>query len=230
VWDLGSVAGVRRAMVQLLPGVEPADADLLRLVNCTPGALACLRRGVCQGQIPSSGLDTHDWEVESLLKAVDFGTCVGVFDPWSGKGAVSRAFVRAGHLVYRNDAFTAHDADCHEDPLQPGLYRRVQDVWPYDAIVTAPWFAALDLALPLASAFAPIVAMLVSARHVTDAPEARQACLRALSAAGRLALILGVPRGVKGRRDVWLVVFASRELRSQLLRAEDVLGGPWVMM
>ena len=68
------------------------------------------------------------------------------------------------------------------------------------------------------------------AHYVTDAHDARRQCLQGLALAGRLALILGVPRGLKRRRCVWLVVFATRELREQLLRAKDAHGGPWVLM
>ena len=169
-------------------------------------------------------------ELAPLLQVVDFSKCTGVLDPWSGTGTVARVFRQKGYMTYRNDVFTGHEAERHEDALQPGFYRRVQDVWSYDAIVASPWFAMLDLALPLAVSFAPVVAFHVPGHYVTDVHDVRRGYLQSLAKAGRLALIMGLPRGRMGKRCMWVVVFASRCLRKQMLRTSEAVDGPWVMM
>ncbi|GLC44517.1 hypothetical protein PLESTB_000064800 [Pleodorina starrii] len=230
IWDFGSLTGARAAFDQLVPAAEYPDGQVAKFVNLLPRGLAHLRRSTRAGELTPEPRQAHGHEVEALVRAVDFGLCAGVLDPWAGKGTVVRALQQKGYRVFSNDPFDGHVADRHEDPLQPGFYLRVQDVWPFDAVVSSPWAAAVDLALPLAARFAPIVAMHVAAHYVTDAHEARRRYLRSLTEAGRLALILGLPKGVWGRRCVWLVVFASRGLRDQLLRAKGQANGPWVMV
>ena len=131
--------------------------------------------------------------------------------------------------MLRNDISGRHEAERHEDALQPGFYRQVKEFWHYDAIVGSPWFSVLDLALPLAVCFAPLVAFPGPGDYVTNAPPIRREYLRALQGEGRLALLVGLPRGRVGRRCLWLVVFASRALRERLLRIDLGLGDPWVL-
>ena len=229
-WDLGKVAGVRGALAKLMPHGEPSANLVGRLVNRVPaGPLFLQRDGQATPNQPEC-VSTIAAELEPLLQVVDFSKCTGVLDPWSGTGTVARVFRQKGYMTYRNDVFEGHEAERHEDALQPGFYRRVQDVWSYDAIVASPWFAMLDLALPLAVSFAPVVAFHVPGHYVTDAHDVRRGYLQSLAKAGRLALIMGLPRGRMGKRCMWVVVFASRCLRKQMLRTSEAVDGPWVMM
>jgi hypothetical protein len=66
-----------------------------------------------------------------------------------------------------------------------------------------------DLALPLAVRFAPLVAMHVPGHYFTNGTPGRNAFLKGLHDAGRLVVLLGLPRSRMGRSCVWLVVFAS---------------------
>ncbi|GIL56559.1 hypothetical protein Vafri_11884 [Volvox africanus] len=126
-----------------------------------------------------------------------------------------------------NDVSRQQGADRHEDALQPAFYRRVQDVWPYDAIITSPWLAVLDLALPLATFFAPIVAMHVPSHAVTNAHAVRRGYLQKLAEVGRLALMMGLPN--KGQRGLWIVVFATHTLKGSIPCKDTAGKGAWVL-
>ena len=228
-WVLGNAEGMGKALAWLMPGVKPSVAHVGRLVNRVPGGSRFLQE---LGQPNTGGPEcvaTLVEEIEPLFRCVDFGQCSGVLDPWSGTGTVARVLKKEGLPVLRNDISGRHEAERHEDALQPGFYRRVKEAWHYDAIVGSPWFSVLDLTLPLAVCFAPLVAFHVPGDYVTNAPPIRREYLRALQGEGRLALLVGLPRGRVGRRCLWLVVFASRALRERLLRIDRGLGDPWVL-
>ncbi|GIM13919.1 hypothetical protein Vretimale_16977, partial [Volvox reticuliferus] len=228
-WDLREPAGVKRALALLMPGTQPTETLLARLAKRVPGGAAFLQR---PGQ-PTPGqpecVETADEEIRPLLDTVDLSRCAGVLDPWTGKGNVARVLRKHGLLVHCNDVNPSHPADRHEDALQPDFYRRVLELWPYDAIVCSPLFALLDLALPLAVLFAPVVAMHVPGHFVTDAHDARRRYLKGLAKEGRLSLIMGLPRGRMGRRCMWIVVFASRSLRDKMLHEDARMDGAWVL-
>jgi hypothetical protein len=98
----------------------------------------------------------------------------------------------AGLHVRSNNINPAHKAHTHEDALQPVFCRRRLREGPVDATVTSPWFAMLDLALPLAVPTASeMVCSRVPGHYVTDATAPRRAWLAALKDQGRLHLIWG---------------------------------------
>ncbi|GFR48887.1 hypothetical protein Agub_g12071 [Astrephomene gubernaculifera] len=206
-WDLTSREGLSAAMGELMPGAY-SDRHLGRLVNRVPGGKQF------QYECVPTGIE----EVRPLLESIRFDECAGIFDPWCGTGGVARAFREAGHSVFGNDANPACVAHMHRDALQPGTYREAMKVYSYEAIVASPWFAVLDVALPLATRFAPVVAFHVPGHYVTDATAARTKYLAKLQEEGRLALLLGLPRGPMGRRCVWVCVFATREWRERMLK------------
>ncbi|GIL67127.1 hypothetical protein Vafri_20576, partial [Volvox africanus] len=100
-------------------------------------------------------------------------------------------------------------------------------VWPYDAIITSPWPAVLDLVLPLATFFAPLVAMHVPSHAVTNAHGPRREYLQKLAEEGRLALMMGMPGA--GQRGLWIVVFATRALKGIMLCKGTAGKGAWVI-
>ncbi|GIL53082.1 hypothetical protein Vafri_8766 [Volvox africanus] len=174
--------------------------------------------------------ETMDAEIKTLLDGLDLSKCVGVLDPWTGRGNIARMLLLHRLLVHSNDIDHQHEADWHEDALQPAFYHRVQDVRPYDAIITSPWLAMLDLlALPRATFFAPLVAMHVPSHPVTNAHEARWKYLQKLADEGRLALMMGSPRWRMGQRGGWTVVFATRALKGAMLCREATGKGAWVL-
>jgi hypothetical protein len=105
------------------------------------------------------------------------------------------------------------------DALQPSTYCELQREHALDAVVMSPFFTVLDLALPLAVLFAErVVCCHVPGHYVTNAPPARMTWLKGLQSEGRLMLIVGLPRGPTGRRCMWLIIFATWELRHRMTR------------
>ena len=88
-----------------------------------------------------------------------------------------------------------------------------------DCVVSSPFFALLDIALPLAVRFArQAVCMHVPAMYYTDAPAQRLSFFRALEAQSRMHTIMHLPRGPLGRRCMWIVIFASPGLARRAWR------------
>ncbi len=91
-------------------------------------------------------------------------------------------------------------------------------MWQYDAIVSEPWSQLVDLTLPLAITFAPVVAFLVHIEHLSKAHDLRRRYLNALAALGRIVFLVTPPRGLRGLRRVWMLVF---EIESSGARPSD---------
>jgi hypothetical protein len=111
-------------------------------------------------------------------------------------------------------------AETHLNALLPDFYIRLKTAGHMpDAVVMSPWFAVLDIALPLAVRFAlSVVCAHVPGHYLTDATAPRLNWLRSLKEEGRLATILGLPKGPMGRRCVWLLIFRDAFVKSRLLR------------
>ncbi|GIL53641.1 hypothetical protein Vafri_9259, partial [Volvox africanus] len=222
-WDLTTDSTVKQALAMVMPGITLADAPPAQLVRWASKAQATQQRG----KQPECK-EAADAEMKILLDALDLSKCVGVLDPWTGHGHVARVLRLHGLPVLCNDASRHQEVDRYEDALQPAFYRRVQDVWPYDAIITSPcWLTVLDLALPLATFFAPLVAMHVPSHAVTNAHGARCEYLQKLAEEGRLALMMGIPGA--GQRGLWIVVFATRALKRIMLCKGMAGKGAWVL-
>jgi hypothetical protein len=160
--------------------------------------------------------------VHWLLQRVDLSDCKHVLEPFNGSGGISAALRAAGLTCVRtNDLASSRAADMHEDALQPGFYQQyAQRYGRPDVIVTSPWFAVLDLALPLIVDAVKVVACVhVPGHYISSGLGPRYSYLRSLQRAGRLVVLFGVPRGPLGWRCAWLVVFRSAALRTQLMRA-----------
>jgi len=224
-FDLSTAAGWHTALMCLMPG-DWTPSWLTRLANSTPGGPRFLQHEGQHTPGQPECVVTQPAEVVPLLEAVDLSHCSYVFDPWSGTGGVPLALRAKSLSVVCNDINVRHVADFHLDALQPVTYRKVEHVHGRpDAIVCSPWFRVLDLALPLAVMFAGLVACVhVPGHYVTNAHPARLAWLRRLRDAGRLALLLGLPRGATGQRCLWLVVFKDVATRKLLMPREPASG------
>eukprot|EP00854_Cymbomonas_tetramitiformis_P022862 gene22862-biopygen23645 len=110
--------------------------------------------------------------------------------------------------------------------LQPGNYRAWRKKYGVcDAVVTSPWFAVLDIALPLAVLASKKVACIhVPSHYMTDMTESRAKYFRHLSHAGRLHVIDHLEHGPIGRRFMWALVFKNPLLRAKLLRGGELSG------
>ena len=220
-WDLTDAAQVQAALRRLMPG-EWAATHCTRLAN----SFATVR-AVQHVELPPL-VPTTEAEVAPLLQFIDFTRVGGIMDPWAGTCTVQRVFERHQLAVQSSDLSRLHAVPRHADALQPGFYRRAQAEQAIDAVVTSPWFAALDLALPLAVLAARAVACVhVPGHYITDAHPARVHYLRELMREGRLHVLWNLPKGPMGRRCGWVIVFATPQLANWLIRPERRLAAPF---
>jgi hypothetical protein len=213
-WDLTKPAGVKSAMQLLMPG-QLADKDCTRIANNIGKALSCQ-----PAESPhSAGLGfvpTAPEEIVVLLQAVDFSKCSGFFDPFAGSGSIAHVFSKVGHKVLQNDLNVFWQHPSAVDALQPYSY----DWASSQVIVTSPPFDVLDIAAPLIALKAGAVACIHVPGHWLSSPRvARQRWLQQLAADGRLHVIMGLPRGMAGRKCAWVLVFRTAYIKHQLLTA-----------
>ena len=158
-------------------------------------------------------------EVQELMEVIDGTMLGGILDPWASTGKIARYYELKGVKVYTNDVNPAFEADFNMDPLQPGSYQVMEQEIRIDAIIASPWFALLDLAIPLAlRAAQSVVCTHVPGHYISDAHPIRRRWLNELISEDRLHVLYGLPKGPLGRRCAWLIVFASPQLKRALLK------------
>jgi hypothetical protein len=165
-------------------------------------------------------VETGIEEVAVLVQSVDFSHATRIVDMFSGGGNITRAFeTMLGRSIVCNDVNTRLTAEFHLDALQPSSYTAIAGQQGIHVVIMSPYFTILDLALPLAVQYAQhAVCCHVPGHYITDGPTARMQWLKGLSTQGRLAIIMGAPRGPSGRRCVWLIVYRSEAIKHAMHR------------
>jgi hypothetical protein len=213
---LTTAAQVEEALQLIMPGPW-AGAHVTRLHRQLQRITMAATTG--QDHVPD-GVITVREEVLPLLEAVDFSSCQTFMDPFSGWGVIGTCLREMGLEVVSNDLNPRRRAQHHEDALDPAFYRR----HPAQVLVASPPFSLLDLAAPVMTAAAGAVACIhVSGLWLSSAHLCRQHWLQHLAAAGRLHVLLGLPRGPAGRRNAWVLCFASASIRQRMVRTQ----GAW---
>ncbi|KAK3273273.1 hypothetical protein CYMTET_18479 [Cymbomonas tetramitiformis] len=164
-------------------------------------------------------------EVRRLATEVDWKSIDGGWDPWAGTGVISEVMVEQWpQLRFMNNDWNSQLgwSEAH-DALQPGNYRAWKEKYGVcDAVVTSPWFAALDITFPLAVMASRVVACVhVPSYYLTDMTESRAAYFRRLSQSGRLHVIGHLEHGPIGRRCMWILVFKNPLVRARMLQGGE---------
>ena len=168
-------------------------------------------------------------EIMPLLDILDFTQLGQIVDPWSGTGTVCKSLATKNISVITNDIDESCKADTHLDALHPSYYTLAMRTVGLDAIITSPWFAMLDLAVPLAAnAVNSVACVHVPGHYVTDAPQRRADYMVRLMQAGRLLIIFNLPKGPLGRRCAWLVIFATAAMKEALTKSENRVAAPFM--
>ena len=210
VLDLDSPQAITTALSTLMPESSWPAAHCTRLYN----RLAELR-----STLPC--VTTKPEEVACLLEAMDFSYCATIVDLWAGQNSIQQAFKQCGYSVITNDLNSAAATDYHLDALQPATYQQLQQKHGLDAIVISPWFALLDLALPLAVAHASwVVCCHVPGHYIFSPTEPRRRWLQTLLQQQRLHLLMGLPRSNMGMRCLWVVIANTSSMLEQLIKPE----------
>ena len=212
-WQLEQPAGVQAALHLLMPG-PLALKDATRMANLIHKAVADSSISSQQQQPGHGFVPTAPEEVQVLLRALDFSGCSVFYDPFAGSGTIAEQFRVQGYTVVQNDISSYWQHPTAVDALQPYTYDWVVP----QVIVSSPPFDALDIAAPLMAVKAGAVACIHVPGHWLSSPRvARQRWLQQLAMEGRLHIIMGLPRGAAGRKCAWVLVFAARSIREQLL-------------
>lgn len=223
VFDLSSTTGVRVALDELMPGPWSVE-HVAKLSQFCPGGDRYRPAPARPSQSTSpEGVQTFPEEVTALLIAVDFSFTTSIVDMFSGSGTIRKVFHESGvdAAVTTNDIERTVEAAYHLNALQPASYRALRASVGLQAVVMRPFYPVLDLALPLAVHFADqMVCCRVPRHYLSHAPPARMTWLRQLQQAHRLFVLNGLPIGPMGRRCMWLVIFATPQLRKMLVRQE----------
>ena len=194
-WDLTDATQVDVALQMLMPGVRAPHrltrlSDIVSQCVYAPHTLRMVR--------------TDPVEVDWLLRRVRLPPSAVVVDPFSGTGTIQRVLAGHGVAVFSNDLNPLQGAAVSEDALQPSFYEN----HPAEFYVTSPYFAVLDIALPLMLRFATVAVMVhVPGHYLFDPTEPRQRFFQSL--VGRMAVLAGLPKGPLGRRCAWLVIAVS---------------------
>ena len=209
-WNLQTQQGVTLALNLLMPG-EYATSHLTKLTNFVK---ACMKgeKGVW--------VPTAKAELEPLARSVDFSGCHSFSDPFAGAGSISAFFSSMGFTVFQNDLDQCWPrVQSHADAWQPAFYHAN----PAQVIVTSPPFGVLDVAAPLLAIAASAVACIhVPGHYITSATKPRQQWLHELCKQGRLHILVGLERGPMGRKCAFLLVFATADIKKQMLRVPNL--------
>jgi len=208
-WDLQTRQGVARALSILMPG-EYAPLHLTKIANSVKAILMDSRH---------VWVPTVDTELEPLARLVDFSACHSFLDPFAGSGSIAAFFASMGYQVLQNDLNLSWPVDLHCDALQPAFYA----AHPAQVIVASPPFCVLDIAVPLMSLAASVVACIhVPGHWLSSATKPRQQWLQEMFNRDRLHVILGLERGPMGRKCAFLLVFATADMKAAMMRAVTV--------
>ncbi|KAK3256026.1 hypothetical protein CYMTET_34826 [Cymbomonas tetramitiformis] len=167
-------------------------------------------------------------EVRRLAHEVTWKKVTQVWDPWAGTGVIGKVMsLEWPHLKFMNNDWNPQ-LKWHEalNALQPGNYRAWKEKYGVcDAVITSPWFAVLDIALPLAVLASRVVTCIhVPSHYMTDMTESRAQYFRKLCHAGRLHVIGHLEHGPIGRRCMWVMVFRNPLTRARMLRGGESTG------
>ena len=122
-------------------------------------------------------------------------------------------------VVSTNDLNPVNYADSHEGSLQPCFYKDKS----VDVFVTSPYFAVLDLPLPVMVQSAKVAVVVHGPGHyLYDPTEPRQHHFFYFLIE-RMAVILGLPKRPVGRRCAWLIIARSPSVLKGLLQSVPAL-------
>jgi hypothetical protein len=201
-----------KQLLVLLNAVMPGKwhpPHVTRLSQVMPGGLNYLQgpKGYTPGE--PQCVETLPQEIEPLLIALRLTRLSSVVDPFCGTKTISTVLKQCyPHLqVVDNDTNPAHSPMTRLDATQPSNYLK----WTrYDAIITSPFFAVLDVVLPMmAETVRKVACVHVPGHYLTDPSPPRQAWLKRMCASERIQVISNLPNGPLGRRCVWLLLFRT---------------------
>ena len=162
-------------------------------------------------------------ELQTLFSFVDFSNSPSVLDICGGQRVLSGVLRELQFSVVTNSVHHQDLTDYHYDAMQPESYRKLRLAHGCHVIVATPAYDIIDVVLPLAAMYAQHFACCrVPCRYINDRPlyPARNAWLELMRDQGRLLIVhptVSEDAFASASGFVWLVVFATEELRQLLV-------------
>jgi hypothetical protein len=224
--QLPAVTHVHVAAVQPLPALTTTQGAAHALHSAMPGTWqdhhAAVIATYLQQYRPAAAVPHK--EVWPLLRLLDTSHFTSILDPWAGLGGVRDGLSTLPCTVVCADPRPGvPDVRQLDSYTASGYQQLAREGVSFDAIITSPPLALLDLAIPLAVAAARLIACVrVPSHYISDAPAPRSRWLQALRTAGRLMVIFNLPKGRDTPRHAWLLIFAASATRDTLLIQRDL--------
>lgn len=161
-------------------------------------------------------------EIDRLFKVIHSNELYNVCDPFGGTGTISK-YIKNNFKdiqIISNDLCKHHgEHDFYENALDIEFYEQFGES--FDAIITSPWFAILDLAIPILMKYARyFIAVHVPAYYITNAHEHRIKFIKRLMRQGRVHIVGNLPHAVIGWRCVWLLIFKDRSTARRYIKRD----------
>jgi len=219
-WNLSDASVLHSVLQMFMPG-HWDKAHITKLSQNMPGGTKFLNvRNSPNPGVPAC-VATGEKELTPLLQCTRFSPSYVFLDPWSGTGGISSVLASLGYTVITNDINPDTPADLHQDALQPAFYQKLLKVTPVDVIILSPWFAFLDVAIPLAVLAASVcVCVHIPGHYFTNAVMPRYAYLKPYFQLDSAHFVWGLPRGPMGMRCAWLLLFKTPKHKHAVLRKE----------
>ena len=212
-WDLTIHSECALWVHRLMPGpdgLRRGKGEITRLCGIVPNGARFLNVGTVDGE-PQRVQGTPG-EGGWLLDHLDKRVLGNVVDSCCGDGVLATDLEEEGVPVHRNDICTNVTADSHLDIMQPGQLVSLLENTCATSIITSPFFASLDLQLPLL--FAAMDSKIANLMHIiihvpghylSNPTLYRRLWFRNLAQSNR-TIILSVPQTpVNGMRSAFIV-------------------------
>ena len=213
-FDWSSAKSAGEALQCLMPGEW--DFYSCRQVSGYSVSAYCVR------QHNSLRYDVLRSELHTLFSAVDFRNSPSVIDICAGEGALANVMRELHFSVATNSVHHRDPTDYHYDAMQAKSYLRLRSEHSCHVIIATPLPQIIDVVFPLAVMYSKHFACCrVPYQYLNSRAlyPARDAWLQCLQNEGKLLLIrpaMSEDRVSLASGFLWLVVFASAELRQML--------------
>ena len=153
--------------------------------------------------------EVSEAELAALMRHLRWRALAPVVDPGGDVNRIRPYLARYCDItpVYRIMTAPRGRGDISGDPASPRTYTGLT----IGAIIGVPWPQLTHWFLPLwaVAVAAPVTCALVAGDYLSTAPQACLAWLHALSSAGRLAILGGLPWSLRGDRRQWIIITDS---------------------
>lgn len=157
-----------------------------------------------------------------LFQLLELRGAFGVVDPCRRHGAIARACAARGFVAFSNTSDSTEEADFHEDATQPGTYEEFTKGGAcLDVVISNPWYALLDVLLPLAVRHArTMTCMRVPGNYLSAAPKPRLDWLTWCQSVYHVVWLRGLECERTGQPSLWLMIFPNQDAMHRVLKVE----------